>query len=168
MRFRGLAFTAAVFSLPLSAFAQHTAAPAPHVTPTVSHISAPSAAVHPASVPSVRMSGAPASAPRIRTSASTVHAPKGPIGRETPRSATNAGPEKRSFFSLFRKRVPHPESPKSKGSRCSTGPAAASGSSSVARNGMVPPSPPEARHGCTVVPVPTPGVPCNVLSPCCP
>lgn len=165
MRLWAVATVAGAFLLPLALLAQHAAAPAPaHIAQTVTHTSAtPSVAARVSSIPSTRVSSgtSPTSSHGFHGTGRT-NDPRGTIAKDDkqPKPVSNAKPEKRGFFSLLRKRQ---HSQTDLRNRRKRNPSSASNSLAQDQT-VVPPK----RLGCRVVPVPNPGVPCNMLSPCCP
>ena len=174
MRLWGLVVVTGGFLFPFSLLAQHAASPASsHVSPAVSHVSSgPSAGIRTSSIPSSRNLGAtPANrAQGLHTYAQTARAPKATSMKDKglSQSVANSGSERRGLFSFLRRRgsVQAGLQSKCKHGRCSID--NASSATRVAATAEVAPGRSEARSGCTVVPIANPGVPCNVLAPCCP
>jgi hypothetical protein len=156
MRLLSLVVAAVIFLTPLAVLAQHSPAPAPapaHVTSIASHTwSAPSVGAHSSSIATSRSTGATAH-PGAQGSR--------PAKASHELTGTNSRPERASFFSFRHK---------SKPDRCRNG-SCATATPSRSLTSPVPAVTPvasEARRGCTLVAVPNSGIPCNMLSPCCP
>jgi hypothetical protein len=130
--------------------AVHITAPAPAVTtPTAIHTSAPTphvSAPHASETHGIASTSHPvAQIPRVAT-----------VKTNAPRiSDVKPNPEKHGWFSWLRKR--EPEKPRKEGRNPSTNYLAQ----------QIPPSIPYVHHGCTIVPVSNPAIPCNPFAPCC-
>ncbi len=139
-------------------FAQHaTTMPPPsavNTTVTAPHITATTPAIH----TSVSAPHGIASTPH--TVAQTPHIATVKTN-ETRISGAKPNPERHGLFSWFRKREPvGSDSQDRRKERRNSSP------NYLAL--QIPPSTAHAHHGCTIVPVSNPGIPCNPLAPCCP
>jgi hypothetical protein len=165
MRLLGLVAAAVVFLAPLAVLAQHSAATATHASPSASHTApAPSAGVHSSSTSSPRSTGATSrtGAQEFHTVAKAHNALK--IGRANDKSLAasdeNLQPEKHGFFSFIHR---------NKREKCRQGSCAPTPSMNlISQRQVVTPVASNVRFGCTVLPVPNSGIPCNAFSPCCP
>jgi membrane-bound lytic murein transglycosylase B len=151
-------FTSALYTTALLAptvlFAQHATMPSP---PPASHVTAPSATHTGASSPHV--SAPHGTASTSHSAAQTSHLASAKAS-EAQISGAKPAPEKRGWFSWLRKHEPvNPDSHKRGKERRNPG------TNYVAQ--QFPPYNFYAKHGCTVVPVSNPGVPCNPFAPCC-
>lgn len=164
MRLFGLVAAPAVFLLPLTVFAQHSAAPAsvpsiPIASHTLSAISpvthSPVIAHSPGTTSGTGTQGPRAVALRSSSKLNGSHADD----RSLLKPSTNSRPQKAGFFSFIHRRP----------NKCRHGSCAASPSSSlITQSYAFPRMDSEVRVGCRVVPIANPAIPCNMFSPCCP
>jgi hypothetical protein len=164
MRLLGLVAVPAVFLLPLSVFAQHSAAPAsvPSI-PIASHTPAAiSPVTHSPGIPHSpgTISGTGAQGPRavaLRSSSKLdgSHA----NDRSQLQPSTNSRPQKAGFLSFL-----HWRPDKCRHGSCAPPPS----SGLISQSYAFPPVDSEVRVGCRVVPIANPAIPCNMFSPCCP
>jgi hypothetical protein len=163
MRFLGLlAFLTLLASTAL--FAQHTVTiPSPpppvHTTAPAPTVTTPAAIHTGASAPHVTVPHVSAPTSHSVAQTSRLATVKTNVART---SDAKPNPEKRGFFSWFRKREPvgsNSQDRRKEKARRNPSP------DYLAL--QFPPSTPHVHHGCTIVPVSNPAIPCNPFAPCC-